>query len=56
MNGIVIFVGNDWAEDHHDVHVMDEQGQRLAVRRVSEGVKGLSELHALLAGFVEEPQ
>ena len=22
----MIFVGDDWAEDHHDVHVMDEAG------------------------------
>ena len=22
----MIFVGDDWAEDHHDVYVMDEAG------------------------------
>ena len=26
----LIFVGNDWSEDHHDVEVQDEQGRRLA--------------------------
>ena len=26
----MIFVGDDWAEDHHDVHLMDEAGKRLA--------------------------
>jgi len=26
----MIFVGNDWAEDHHDVWVMNPDGQRLA--------------------------
>ena len=25
----MIFVGDDWAEDHHDVHLMDETGARL---------------------------
>ena len=30
----MIFVGDDWAEDHHDVHVMDEAGRRLASRRL----------------------
>ena len=23
----MLFVGNDWAEDHHDVEVVDEQGR-----------------------------
>ena len=26
----MIFVGDDWAEDHHDVYLMDEAGQRVA--------------------------
>ena len=25
-----VFVGDDWAEDHHDVEVMDERGKVLA--------------------------
>ena len=40
----LIFVGNDWAEDHHDVHVMNEAGKKLAARRLPEGVAGVSEL------------
>ena len=24
-----IFVGDDWAEDHHDVHLMSNDGVRL---------------------------
>jgi hypothetical protein len=27
---IVILVGDDWAEDHHDIEVLDEQGATLA--------------------------
>ena len=50
-----VFVGHDWAEAHHDVHVEDEQGRRLAKARVVEGVEGLAEVHELLAGFVEDP-
>ena len=23
----MIFIGDDWAEDHHDVYVMDEAGR-----------------------------
>ena len=51
----MIFVGDDWAEDHHDVHVMDETGARLASRRLPEGLAGIGEFHRLLARYVEEP-
>jgi len=51
----VIFVGDDWAEDHHDVHLMDESGARLASRRLSEGLAGIGELHQLLARHAQEP-
>lgn len=51
----LIFVGNDWAEDHHDIHVMNEQGTRVAARRFAEGVAGLSAFHALLAEHAEDP-
>ena len=44
----MIFVGDDWAEGHHDVEIVDEQGQRLARRRLPEGVEGVAELHALV--------
>lgn len=36
-----IFVGNDWAEDHHDVHVMGQAGRKLAVKRLVEGIDGI---------------
>ena len=51
----MIFVGNDWAEAHHDVWVMDEAGDRLAYRRLSEGIEGVSELHGLVGGFASDP-
>jgi hypothetical protein len=51
----VIFVGDDWAEDHHDVHVMDEAGTMLAKRRVPEGLEGIRRFHELVAGFVQDP-
>jgi transposase len=50
----VLFVGNDWAEDHHDVEIVDEQGRRLARSRLPEGMVGMSRLHALIAQFVPE--
>lgn len=51
----MIFVGDDWSEDHHDIEVQDEGGARLAKRRLPEGLKGIAELHAILARFAAEP-
>jgi Transposase/Transposase IS116/IS110/IS902 family len=51
----VIFVGDDWAEDHHDVHVMGQDGQRLAARQLPEGIAGIGRLHELLAGLAADP-
>jgi Transposase/Transposase IS116/IS110/IS902 family len=51
----VIFVGDDWAEAHHDVCVLDEQGARLAGRRVPDGLAGIAQLHTLLAEHAGEP-
>jgi hypothetical protein len=45
-------VGDDWAEDHHDIEVMDEAGQVLARRRLPEGVAGIGQLHELIGRFV----
>jgi len=50
-----VFVGHDWAEAHHDVHVEDGQGRRLAKARLSEGVEGVAGFHELVAPFIEEP-
>ena len=52
---MMIFVGDDWAEDHHDVYLMDETGQRLAARRLPEGLAGIRGLHELIAEHAEEP-
>lgn len=51
----MIFVGDDWAEDHHDVFVMDAQGQKLALRRLPEGIEGIRAFHALIGGHVDDP-
>ena len=51
----MIFVGDDWAEDHHDVYLMDETGARLASRRLPEGLAGIGELHQLLARHADGP-
>ena len=45
----MLFVGDDWAEDHHDIEIVDEGGTRLVRRRLPEGLTGMSRLHALIA-------
>ena len=45
----VLFIGDDWAEDHHDVELEDEGGRRLARARLPEGLEGITRLHALVA-------
>ena len=50
----MLFVGDDWAEAHHDVEIVDEDGRRLAKRRLPEGIEGLAALHGLVADHLEE--
>jgi transposase len=52
----VLFLGDDWAEADHDVELQDDQGRVLARRRLSEGVAGLTALHALIADHLEEDE
>jgi len=51
----MIFVGIDWAEAHHDVCVLDREGEVLATRRVPDGLEGVARLHALLGEHTDEP-
>lgn len=44
----MLFVGDDWAEAHHDVELMDATGRRLAKARLPEGVAGMARLHAMI--------
>jgi transposase len=50
----MLFVGDDWAEDHHDVELVDDQGRLLARRRLPEGIEGIAGLHALVAEQMPE--
>lgn len=45
---MLLFVGDDWAEAHHDIEIQDENGRRLVKRRLPEGVVGLARLHELV--------
>lgn len=52
---MTVFVGDDWAETHHDVHLMNETGDRLAVKRLPEGLDGLAAFHGLIADHANDP-
>jgi transposase len=49
-----LFVGDDWAESHHDVELMDAGGRRLARARLPEGVAGIARLHAMIGDQLGE--
>ena len=45
---LTITCGIDWAEDHHDVALVDEAGKLVAKRRISDDVQGYQQLLAVL--------
>ena len=50
----MLFVGDDWAEEHHDVELQDQAGRVLARARLEEGITGIARLHELIAENLEE--
>ena len=50
----MLFVGDDWAEGHHDIEIVDDQGKVLARRRLPEGLEGVTRLHSLIAAQVPD--
>ena len=44
-----VYCGIDWAEDHHDIAVVDRDGKLVARRRISDDPAGLAGLLDLLA-------
>ncbi|MHB2029216.1 MAG: IS110 family RNA-guided transposase [Acidimicrobiales bacterium] len=54
----MLFVGVDWAGAHHDVCVLNADGQLLGRRRIADSLAGVGELHSLVAehlGEFDEP-
>lgn len=50
----MLFLGDDWAETHHDIELQDEQGRVLKRCRLPEGVAGLAQLHELIADHLDD--
>jgi len=51
----VVFLGVDWAEEHHDLCLLDEQGKMLGRAQVANSLEGVSRIHALVADHSDEP-
>ncbi len=49
----MLFVGDDWAEEHHDVELQDEAGRRLGKAKLGEGITGIARLHELIAEHLD---
>lgn len=49
---VVLFVGDDWSEDRHDVEIQNEKGRVVATARIGEGIEGIARLHTLIGGHV----
>jgi hypothetical protein len=50
----VLFVGDDWSEEFHDVELQDEAGRRLGKAKLAEGIAGVARLHAMIGEHVDE--
>jgi Transposase len=51
----MLFLGIDWGEHHHDLCLLDQDGMVLAVGRITDGLAGVGELHALVAAHDQDP-
>lgn len=49
----MLFVGDDWAEAHHDIEIENHEGRVLARRRLPEGLAGITTLHELVAEHLD---
>jgi transposase/transposase IS116/IS110/IS902 family protein len=45
---LLFFLGDDWAEEHHDVELQNASGTVLARAKLPEGVAGITKLHAMI--------
>ena len=49
----MLFVGDDWAEAHHDIEIETDEGRVVARRRLPEGLAGITMLHELVAEHLD---
>ncbi len=55
---MAVFCGIDWAEGHHDIALIDDEGKLVGKRRINESLDGVAAFTAMLAAAgdsTEEP-
>jgi transposase len=52
---VTVFCGIDWAEDHHDIALVDQDGTLLAKRRIGDDAAGFAALLQLLVEAGDDP-
>jgi hypothetical protein len=52
----LLFVGDDWAEEHHDIELTDQAGRVLDRAKLPEGVAGITRLHAMIGEHLGEDE
>ena len=52
----MLFVGDDWAEEHHDVELQDPTGRVLGRAKLPEGIAGIARLHAMIGEYVGDDE
>lgn len=50
----MLFVGDDWGEDHHDIEIVNDQGSPAGAATITQGPEGVARLHALIAAAMPE--
>ena len=45
----MLFIGDDWAEEHHDIELQDENGRVLIKAKLPVGIAGIAKLHEMVA-------
>ena len=49
----MLYIGDDWAEAHHDIEIEDDSGTVLIRKRLPEGWAGITALHELVAEHLD---
>jgi transposase len=53
---VLLFLGDDWSEESHDVELQDETGRVLARAKLPEGMAGMARLHAMIGEYVGDDE
>ena len=48
----LLFLGDDWSQEHHDVELQDATGRVLARAKLPEGMAGMTRLHAMIGEHI----